>query len=67
MVHRVKFGDGLLATAANSVMRYGLVWWFWLTAMGQWRRILLCAMGHSAKQITVAQNYTNFLKACQIP
>jgi hypothetical protein len=39
------FDSALQATAQGLVIRYGL-----------WRSIWLCAMGHSEKPITIAQN-----------
>jgi hypothetical protein len=45
MGHSAGFGYPLWAVAKDLVKRYG-----------PWRSIWLCAMGHSAKPITIAQN-----------
>jgi hypothetical protein len=44
MCHSAGFGYPLWAVVKNLVKRYG-----------PWRRISLCAMGHCAKPITIAQ------------
>jgi hypothetical protein len=45
MSHSAGFGYPLWAVAKDLVKHYG-----------PWRSIWLCAMGHSAKPITIAQN-----------
>jgi hypothetical protein len=47
-----QIGYTLWATAANLVVRYGPL-----------RKILLYAMGHSEKPITIAQNYATVFKS----
>jgi hypothetical protein len=52
MGHSAGFGYLLWAVAKDLVKRYGL-----------WRSILLCAMGHSEKPITIEQNYAMGFKS----
>jgi hypothetical protein len=56
MGYSAGFGYPLWAIAKNLVKRYG-----------PWRSIWLCAMGHSKKSITIAQNYSTVFKSLPYP
>jgi hypothetical protein len=56
MAHSSGFGYPLWAIAKDLVKRYG-----------SQRSIWFCAMGNSAKPITMAQNYTTVFKSLPYP